>query len=70
MRPVEDIKGSKWLVSEFHHRNPEALQHISTLDFTNLPFCPISNFANTPDTVPLGWAAGHCTLDVAPLKGG
>src|SRR5882724_68357 len=38
-RPAKDVKGSRWLVSEFHHRNPEALQHISTLDFTNLPFC-------------------------------
>src|SRR5882724_6846635 len=52
-RPSKDIKGSKWLVSEFHHRNPEAPQHISTLNFTNLPFHPISNFTNTPDMVPL-----------------
>src|SRR5882724_10144698 len=43
-RPAEDIKGSKWLVSKFHHRNPEAPQHIYTLNFTNLPFFPISNF--------------------------
>jgi len=50
-RPV-DVKGSRRLVSEFHHWNPEAPQHISTLDFSNLPFLPLSNFTDTPDTVP------------------
>jgi len=58
-RLAGDVKGSKQLVSKFHCRNPEALQHISTLDFANLPFCPISNFNDTPDMVPLGWATGH-----------
>jgi len=36
---------------EFHHRNPEAPQYIASLDFASLPFHPISNFTNTPDTV-------------------
>src|SRR5882724_5411169 len=49
-RPAGDVKGSKWLVSEFHCRNPEAPQHISTLYFANLPFHPISNLTDTPDT--------------------
>src|SRR5882724_5945164 len=55
-RPVEDVKGSRRLVSEFHCRNLEAPQHISTLDFSNLPFRPLSNFTDTPDTVLSGWA--------------
>jgi len=29
-RPGEDVEGSRWLVSEFHHRNPEAPQHMCT----------------------------------------
>ena len=39
-RPAEDIKGSKWLVSKFHCRNPEALQHISTLCLPTSHFAP------------------------------
>jgi len=58
-RPVKDVKGSKWLVFEFHHQNLELPQHISTLDLDNLPFFPISNFTDTPDTVPSRWATGH-----------
>src|SRR5882724_4708899 len=68
-RLAKDIKGSRQLVSEFHHRNPEAPQNISTLDFANLPFLPILNFTDTPDTVPSGWAtgchaSGCCTFEV------
>src|SRR5882724_8466653 len=67
-RQAEDVKGSRQLVSEFHCRNPEALQQISTLNFTKLPFHPISNFTDTPDMVPSGCAAGccaseHCTFE-------
>src|SRR5882724_8779975 len=58
-RLVEDIKGSRRLVSEFHCWNPEAPQHISTLNFSNLPFRPLSNFIETPDTVLSGWAMGR-----------
>jgi len=61
-RLAEDIKGSKRLVFEFHHKNPEAPKHRSTLDFANLPFCPISKFTDTPDTIPTGWATGYHTL--------
>src|SRR5882724_592744 len=57
-RLVEDVRGSRWLASEFHCWNPEAPQHISTLYFSNLPFCPLSNFTDTPDTVLSGWAMG------------
>jgi len=39
-RLVEDVKGSKRLVSEFHHQNPEAPQHISTLYFSKPPLPP------------------------------
>src|SRR5882724_9591113 len=69
-RPAEDVKGSRWLVSKFHHRNPEAPQHISTLNFANLPFCPISNFTNTPDMVPSGWATGCCMSGHCAFEGG
>src|SRR5882724_5201111 len=62
-RQAKDVKGSRWLVSKFHHRNPEALQHTSTLNFTNLPFHPISNFTKTPDMVPSGWATGCDTFE-------
>src|SRR5882724_2889764 len=59
-RPVKDVRGSRQLVSKFHCQNPEAPQHISTLDLSNLPFHPLSNFNDTPDTVPSGWAMGRC----------
>jgi len=55
-RPVEDIKGARRMVVEFHCRNPEAPQYILTLDFASLPFCPIANFTDTPDMVLSGWA--------------
>src|SRR5882724_5791436 len=61
-RPAKDIKGARQLVLEFHHRNPEVPQYISSLDFASLPLLPISNFINTPDTVPSGWATGHHML--------
>jgi len=51
-RSAEDVKGSRHLVSEFDYRNPEALQHISTIDFASLPINPISNFTNIPNTYP------------------
>ena len=57
-RSAKDIKGMRQLVSEFHCRNPEVPQYISSLDFASLPFSPISNFTDTLDTVPLGWATG------------
>src|SRR5882724_6935084 len=56
-----DVKGVRQLVSEFHCRNPEVPQYTSSLDFASLPFHPISNFTDTPDTVPSGWATGHHT---------
>src|SRR5882724_10779598 len=59
-RLAKDIKGTKRLVAEFHHRNPEVPQYISSLDFTSLPFRLITNSTDTPDTVPSGWAIGHC----------
>jgi len=69
-RWAKDVKGSKRLVSEFHHKNPEAPQHISTLNFANLPFLPITNFTDTPDMVPSGWAAGHHVLGCHAFEGG
>src|SRR5882724_6781967 len=69
-RPVKDIKGSRRLVSEFHCRNSEAPQHISTLDFSNLPFCPLSNFTDTPDTVLSGWAMGCHASGHRTFEGG
>jgi len=56
--PSDDVKGVRRLVTKFHRRNPEALQHISAIDFSNLPFCLLTNFMDTPDTVPSGWAMG------------
>jgi len=47
-------------MSEFHCQNPEALKHISAIDFTNLPFLPITNLTDAPDTVPSYWAIGQC----------
>src|SRR5882724_9154646 len=69
-RPVEDVKGSRQLVAEFHHQNPEAPQHISALNFSNLPFHPLSNFTDTPDTVPSGWAMGRHASGCCAFKGG
>src|SRR5882724_8137331 len=60
----------EYLVSEFHCWNPEAPQHICTLDFSNLPFRPLSNFTNTPDTVPSGWAMGHRVSGHHAFEGG
>src|SRR5882724_11377010 len=45
-------------------------QYISSLNFASLPFRPKSNFTNTPDTVPSGWATGHCVLGWCTFKGG
>jgi len=58
------------LVSEFHCKNPEAPQHISTLNFADLPFHPITNFTDTPDMVPSGWATGHHALGYHAFEGG
>jgi len=52
----ENVKGAKRLVSEFHRQNPKAPQHISVLDFSRLPFHPLTNFIDTLDTVPSDWA--------------
>ena len=38
-------------MSEFHRQNPEAPQHILAIDFPKLPFCPLTNFTDTPGTV-------------------
>src|SRR5712664_295345 len=61
-RLSNDVKGAKRLVSEFHRQNPEAPQHISAIDFSKLPFRPLTNFTDTPDTVPMDWATSRCTL--------
>src|SRR5882724_5254834 len=66
----KDIKGSRRLISEFHHRNPEAPQHISTLNFFNLPFHLLFNFTDTPDTVLSGWAMGCRTWGCYAFEGG
>jgi len=55
-RPSEDIKGMKSLIADFHWRDPESPQHISALNFSKLPFCLLTNFMDTLDTVPSGWA--------------
>jgi len=60
----------KWIIYKFHCRNPEDPQHMSTLDFTNLPFHPILNLTDTPDTVQSDWATGCCTLDWHTLRQG
>ena len=57
-RPSEDVKGVRRLITEFHKKNPEAPQHIFSIDFTNLPFHLLTNFMDTLDTVPSGWAMG------------
>ena len=57
-RLAEDVKGARRLVSEFHPQNPEAPQHISAINFSKLPFRPLTNFTDTPDTVPTDWATG------------
>ena len=68
-RPSEDVK-VKRLVSEFHRQNPEAPQHISAIDFSELPFCPLTNFIDTPDTVPLDWATSLCMLSCHAFEEG
>ena len=57
-RLSEDVKGARRLMSEFHWQNPKAPQHISAIDFYKLPFCPLTNFMDTLDTVPVDWATG------------
>src|SRR5882672_10509108 len=69
-RPSNDVKGAKRLVSEFHWQNPEAPQHISAINFSKLPFRPLTNFMDTPDTVPMDWATGRCTLGHHTFEGG
>src|SRR5882724_9915549 len=69
-RLAEDVKGVRRLVSEFHSRNPEAPQYISSLDFASLPFHPISNFTDTLDTVPSGWATGCHALGQCAFRRG
>jgi len=54
---------------QFHCRNPEALQHISTFNFTNLPF-PHINFTDTPEMVPSGMGTGHHALGCHAFGGG
>ena len=51
-RPSKDVKGVKRLISEFHRQNPKSPKHLSAIDFSNLPFHPITNFTDTPDIVP------------------
>jgi len=55
-RLSEDVMGVRRLVSEFHRQNPKAPQHISAIDFSRLPFHPLTNFTDTLDTFPLDWA--------------
>ena len=55
-RPLEDVKGVRRLITKFHRRNPEAPQHISAIDFSTLPFHPLTNFMDTLHTFPSGWA--------------
>src|SRR5882672_2249324 len=69
-RPSDDVKGAKRLVSEFHQQNPKAPQHISAIDFSKLPFCPLTNFTDTPDTVPTDWATGRCASGHRTFEGG
>ena len=57
-RPSKDVKGRKRLIYEFHKQNPKAPQHISTINFSRLPFHPLTKFTDTPDTVPSDWATG------------
>ena len=65
-----DVKGARRLITKFHRRNPEAPQHISAIDFSNLPFHPLTNFMDTLDTVPSGWATGQHTLGHCTFEGG
>src|SRR5882724_12200641 len=51
-RLSEDVKGMRRLMSEFHRQNPKAPQHISAIDFSRLPFGPLTNFMDTLDTGP------------------
>src|SRR5882724_726765 len=69
-RPSEDVKGARRLVSEFHHQNPEAPQHISAIDFSKLPFCPIINFMDISDMVPADWATGRYMSGHHAFEGG
>jgi len=67
-RPSKDIKGVKRLVSEFSPANPEHPNISQPLNFSKLPFCPLTNFTDTPDTVPqIGLVSrcvsGHCTFE-------
>src|SRR5467141_2673510 len=68
-RPSDDVKCAKKLVSEFHWQNPEAPQHISAIDFSKLPFCPLTNFTDTPDTVPVGRATSRCASGCCTFEG-
>src|SRR5882724_9311774 len=65
-----DVKSMRQLVLEFHHRNPEVPQYISSLNFASLPICPISNFTDTLDTVPSGWATGFHALGQCAFRRG
>src|SRR5882672_11289065 len=69
-RPSKDIKGVKRLMSEFHRQNPKAPQHISTINFSKLPFHPLTNFTDTPDTVPTDCATGQCMSECHTFEGG
>jgi len=57
-RLSKDVKGMRRLMSEFHRQNPKAPQHISAIDFSRLPFGPLTNFMDTLDTGPSDWATG------------
>ena len=69
-RPSEDVKGARRLVSEFHQQNLKAPQHISAIDFSKLPFFPLTNFTDTPDTVPTDWATSQCVSGCHTIEGG
>jgi len=58
-RPLEDVKGVRRLITDFHKKNLEAPQHIFTIDFSNLPFCLLTNFNDTLDTVVIIWTQAY-----------
>jgi len=68
-RLAEYVKGTGQLYQN-SIIEPEAPQYISSLDFPSLPFRPISNFTDTLDTVPSGWAQVIACWNDMPIKGG
>ena len=67
-RLSKDVKGTKRLITDFHQRNPKAPQFISALNFSKLPFSPLTNFMYTLDLW-TGILVNACQ-DTALLNGG